>query len=235
MDYLSQARLTKFEVPSYLKPLVDTVISKFNASKISVNDMLNYMLVNDFNNWIHYYTYTFIKPAIQGKNLDVSPCLDDLFYLVLTGYILDFFREDKIDIRSIAKSEILLHERNKYGLSKVNGVKFKQDYFVFEDRAYLYNILTKKEPIKFGDTMPAFARIIVDNIHDGDILLRLDERLALPTEQAISYSSLNFEKYYGPQFHFKDSVLKCPKTITVHIDNETCDKLLMIIKRTMTL
>lgn len=231
LNYLSGARLAKFKIPDYLEPLVDVVVEKFNDSKIPADDMLNYMLVNDINNWVHYYTYTFIEPVSKGKNLDVVPCLNDLFALVLTGYILDLFRETKIDIRLIAENEVLFHKTNQYGLSVVNGVKFCPDYFVFEDRAYLYNILTKTTPIKFGDKMPAFARIIEENVQDGDVLLRLDERLSLPVEQAISYSSLNFEKYYGPQFHFRDSILKQTKTITVHIDNETCDKLLMVVKK----
>lgn len=231
LDFLSNARITKFKIPGYLEPLVDIVVEKFNEAKIPADDMLNYMLAHDINHWIRYYTYTFIAPATRGENADIVPNLNDLFALVLTGYILDLFRETKIDIQAIAKGEVLLHKANQYGLSIVNGVEFFRDYFVFENKAYLYSLLTKTTPIKFGDTMPAFARIIVDNVHDGNILLRLDERLSLPLEQAISYSSLDFEKYYGPQFHFRDSVLKHPKTITVHIDGETNDKLLMVVKK----
>lgn len=231
LEYLSQLRLTQFEIPDYLEPLTNAVVERFNASKISTADMLNYMLNNDSNGWVHYYTYAFIEPATKGRIPEVVPSLNDLYALVLTGYILDLCREIKVDIRAISENEILLHETNQYGLSIVNGVQFSRDYFVFEDKAYLYNILTETTPIKFGDIMPAFARIIVDNVHDGNILLKLDERLSLPTEQAISYSSLNYEKYYGPQFHFNDSVLKRPKTITVHIDNDTNHKLLMVIKK----
>ncbi|WP_346898836.1 hypothetical protein [Clostridium sp. UBA7503] len=79
--------------------------------------------------------------------------------------------------------------------------------------------------------MSGFARIITEQITTGNVLLRLDERLALPVNQAISYSTFNFEKFYGPQFHFKDSVFEKQKTIIVHMDNETCDKLLMVIKQ----
>lgn len=231
LEYLSRLRLTRFEIPSYLEPLVDIVVERFNAAEISTADMLNYMLNNDINNWVFYYTYTFIEPATKGKISEIVPSLSDLFALVLTGYILDLFRETKVDIRTISENEVLLHKTNQYGLSIVNGVQFNRDYFIYDDRAYLYNIFTKTSPIKFGDIMPAFARIIVDNVHDGDILLRLDERLSLPSGQAISYSSLNYEKYYGPQFHFNDSVLKRSKTITVHIDNNTNHKLLMVVKK----
>ena len=72
---------------------------------------------------------------------------------------------------------------------------FHNDYFVFENKAYLYNILTNIIPVSFGDVMPGFARVISEQREVGNILLRLDDRLALPEEQAISYSTLNFEKY----------------------------------------
>ena len=231
LHYLSDKRLVQFELPIYLEPLVDTVIDKFNESGISTVDMLQYMLDNDINGWIRYYAYIFIIPAAQGKNIEAIKDLEELYALVLTGYILDLFRESKRDIRVIVKNEQLLHDTNQYGLSVVNGVDFRRDYFIFEGKAYLYNIMTNTETIKFGDTMPGFARIISDRIVDGDILLRLDERLALPADQAISYSTLNFQKYRGPQFHFNESILENPKTITVHFDEESNDKLLLVVKQ----
>lgn len=122
-------------------------------------------------------------------------------------------------------------KKNQYGLSVVNGVVFHNDYFVFENKAYLYNILTNIIPVSFGDVMSGFARVISEQREVGNILLRLDDRLALPEEQAISYSTLNFEKYRGPQFHFKDTLLKTSKTISVHFNGKTMDKLLMVVKQ----
>lgn len=231
LHYLSGTRVKDFEIPLYLKELVKYVNEKFDESKILANDMLEYMLDNDINNWVHYYDFTFLRPLSINSSSRGIKCDGSLFILILTGYILDCFREKKIDIQQIVNKEKLLHETNQYGLSIVNGVEFKRDYFVFEDKAYLYNILTDKQEIDFGDSMPGFARIITEQITTGNVLLRLDERLALPVSQAISYSTLNFEKFYGPQFHFKDSVFEKQKTIIVHIDNETCDKLLMVIKQ----
>ena len=48
--------------------------------------------------------------------------VEELFALVLTGYILDTFRITRVDIRDIVDNEVLNHERNQYGLSIVNGV-----------------------------------------------------------------------------------------------------------------
>ena len=231
LNYMSASRLKQFEIPAFLDPLVDTVIDLFNQSGISTVDMLQYMMNNDVNNWVHYYAYAFIIPVAQGQKNECVPDLNDLFAYVMTGYILDVLRETRINIEKIAQGEVLLHETNQYGLSIVNGVDFNRDYFVFEDKAYLYGVLTNTTPLQFGDSMPGFARLICDEVSDGSILLRLDERLALPKEQAISYSTLNFEKYHGPQFHFNQTSLKSPKTITVHIDEGTLDKLLMVVKQ----
>lgn len=167
----------------------------------------------------------------KGKKMEVVKSLSDLFAYVLTGYIIDTFRERTVDIARIADNEIIIHDKNRYGLSVVNGVEFRRDYFVYKNKTYLYNILTNTDVIDFGDNMPGFARIITEQVKDGNILMRLDERLSLPHDQAISYSSLNFEKFRGPQFHFKDTVLRSQKTITVHIDDTTEDKLLLVVKQ----
>ncbi|MCM1167038.1 MAG: hypothetical protein NC299_15215 [Lachnospiraceae bacterium] len=113
----------------------------------------------------------------------------------------------------------------------MSGVLFKADSFIFDGKAYLYNRLTNKSRIRFSDTMPGFAKIITEDVDTGDILLRLDERLAVPEEQIISYSGLSFEQFRGPQFNFKDTNLAEQKTIIVRIDPKTCNKLLMVIKK----
>lgn len=231
LHYMAISRIVKFEIPKYLENLIGIVIDKFNESGISTVDMLQYMLDNDINNWIHYYAYTFIIPVAKGEENEAVNDLSELYAFVLTGYILDTFCEKRIDIKNLVEGQVLAHKTNQYDLTVVDGVEFKRDYFVFEGKAYLYSILTNTNTMRFGDTMPAFARIITEQVKDGNILLRLDERLALPINQAISYSTLNFEKYRGPQFHFKDSILKNPKTITIHIDENTADKLLLVVKK----
>ena len=231
LHYMAISRIVKFEIPKYLENLIGIVIDKFNESGISTVDMLQYMLDNDINNWIHYYAYTFIIPVAKGEENEAVNDLSELYAFVLTGYILDTFLEKRIDIKNLIEGQVLSHKTNQYDLTVVDGVEFKRDYFVFEGIAYLYSILTNTNTMQFGDTMPAFARIITEQVKDGNILLRLDERLALPINQAISYSTLNFEKYRGPQFHFKDSILKNPKTITIYIDENTADKLLLVIKK----
>lgn len=231
LHYLSSYRRDAFKVPTHLNDFVNYLSNKFQMSNITPDEMLSFMLENDVNNWVHYYDYTFIRPYNLIKNQEKINCDGTLFMLVLSGFIFDYFKKTSIDIQEIVDNEKLIYETNQYGLSKVNGVEFKRDYFVYDNKAYLYSVLTNTSVIDFTDDMPGFAKIITTQINNGDILLRLDERLAVPVEHAISYSTLNFEKYYGPQFHFQDSNFENRKTAIVHIDTETCAKLLMVIKK----
>jgi len=231
LAYLLSGRLNNFEIPSYLKPLVETVISKFNESDIPTNIMLEYMLENDIETWIRYYTDVFIIPASEGTMTNYIKNTQELFALVLTGYVLDSFRANRIDINEITKNEKLEHETNQYGLSKVENVEFKRDYFIIKEKAYMYNRLTETSVINLTDQVPGFAQVIESDIIDGDILLRLDERLALPKEQAIAYTTSKFDRFYGPSFNFKDSKFKKSKNIIVHMNCDTCDKLLMVVKQ----
>ena len=57
LHYMAITRIVKFEIPKYLENLIGIVIDKFNESGISTVDMLQYMLDNDINNWIHHYAY----------------------------------------------------------------------------------------------------------------------------------------------------------------------------------
>lgn len=231
LDYLTAYRLKDFEIPLFLKDLIEYVNLKFEESNIDPSNMLDFMNCNDEHGWIMYYDTAFLRPPNKNQSNGMVKCDRELFMLVLSGFIFDYFRNGVVDISEIVARENLRYETNQYGLTIVSGVIFNRDYFVFDNKAYLYNLLTNTTVIDFADSMPGFARIITEQINTGDILLRIDERLALPITQAISYSTLNFEKFYGPQFHFADSILKKQKTIIVHIDEESCDKLLMVIKQ----
>ena len=109
LNYLSQARKKQFEIPKYLELLVDKAIDLFNLSGISCVDMLQYMLEHDINNWVHYYAYTFIIPIAQGKSIECVKDLSDLYALVMTGYILDDFGFNRLNIEEIVKGEQLTH------------------------------------------------------------------------------------------------------------------------------
>lgn len=45
--------------------------------------------------------------------------------------------------------EQFAYETNQYGLTPVPGVEFRADSFIFDGKAYLYNLLTNKSKIGF--------------------------------------------------------------------------------------
>lgn len=211
-----------------MKPFAEFLAEQFTSSGISADAMMQYMLDNDSHGWVKYFYCIAINPTLQTGSVKVE---GHLFFLVMTGFVFDNFRANILDLSQIINKEKFIYETNQYNLSIVQDVEFRQDYFIFDEKAYLYSMLTDTSPVVFGDTMPGFARIITDQVHTGNLLLRLDERLALPKEQAISYSSLNFERYRGPQFHFDGCNFLESKTLIVHIDSDTNDKLLMVVKK----
>lgn len=112
LHYLSGARLRHFEIPPYLTNLVKIVSERFEKTNISADEMLEYMLKNDINNWVYYYASVFIIPTVKNGEQECVKDVNELFFLVLAGYILDFFRSKRIDIDRIIKGESLLHKTN---------------------------------------------------------------------------------------------------------------------------
>ena len=230
LQYISKYE-KEFRTPDFLNPLVSKVTKLFSISGISYENILDYMERKNESGEgaaVWYYDCMFIRGIRKEEQVQFDT---EKISLIIAGYILDIFQQDRLDIKEIIKGEQFVYNTNQYGLTLVPGVVFKSDSYIFDGKAYVYNILTRKGEMEFGDGMPGFARIITEDVSGGDILLRLDERLAVPETQMITYSTTNFEKFRGPQFHFSDPNLKEVKTIIVHIIPETANKLLMVVKK----
>ena len=80
--------------------------------------------------------------------------------------------------------------------------------------------------------MPAIFKILSEEapIETADFYLRLDERLAVPEDNIIE-GNLNFDRFRGINFSFDKTNLQDKKTIIVHWNPETYDKLLIVIKK----
>lgn len=59
----------------------------------------------------------------------------------------------------------------------------------------------------------------------------MDERLSLPETEYHDYSGFVHAKFYGPNLNLTNINFQNNKEIIVHMDPETSDKLLMVIKR----
>lgn len=241
VEYVATNRFTEtFEFVSFIQ---DHIKNEIITKNISPENLLMYMIHNDSNGWCMHFILTRFKKKNNisfeqynasyfskdiVKNIDI-----DYNYLSLLTicFTIDHCLSRVIDVEYMIENEKIIYEHNSYNLTKINGAIFLNDGLIFDDKYYLYNILTNTTPLVFLDNMPSFARLINDNVNSGDILYRLDERLSFPKDEIISYSSLNFEKFHGPDFNFNNINLKDKKTIIVHIDDKTMDKLLMVIKK----
>lgn len=242
LEYIARFRNGKTDL--FMIPLQEYIKSKFEESDIDVDNLFKYMIDYDSNGWVWGFAVTLFKRKDTVSELyyvraitnekKISPYIEwdsNLYSGLILGFVMDFFSDRTINIKNMIRDECFYYQTNQYGLSKINGAVFNRDGLIFDNKSYLYNILTNTSVIEFTDKLPGFARIINDQITNGDILYRIDERLAIPEEQAITFSTTNFEKFYGPQFHFKETLLKENKNIIVHIDTKTMSKLLMVIKQ----
>lgn len=160
MNYLSQPRKKQFEIPKYLELLVDKAIDLFNLSGISCVDMLQYMLEHDINNWVHYYAYTFIIPIAQGKSSECVKDLSDLYALVMTGYILDDFGFNRLNIEEIVKGEQLTHKKNPIALINKN---INLDQLLAINNAMKYPLAYIQGPPGTGKTNTIINTIVKKN------------------------------------------------------------------------
>lgn len=237
LEFLWGYRSNNFAPQPFIVPLLNYVDSVFSRNNISMDSMLNYMLsifeASGKKGMIYHYYMTVTNPLqADYTNPKEIACDRSVFMHIVAGFIFDYFKSP-VDIKEIVDNEQFIYPQNSYGLSAVdlNQIEFKKDFFIFDGKAYMYNQFTNKRTIGNFDDMPGFAKIITEQIKDGDLLLRLDERLAFPIDQALILSKMCFVKFRGPQFHFQESKFTDLKTIIVHISPETSNKLLMVIKK----
>ena len=142
LDYFRSFRSEDniFKIPPFLQSLVERVGKMLQEKQISGDDVLNYMEQNDDYGWVRYYDMVFIhRPGvIETRQVDA-----EFLFLIVTGFALDEFENQRIDINEMLDDENFIYETNQYGLTPVNGVEFKVDSFIFDGKAYLYNIFER--------------------------------------------------------------------------------------------
>ena len=166
--------------------------------------------------------------------MDISEYVDideDMLICSLVCYVLDNNRLNILDFNEICKIEEFTYETTDYKLTKVNEIKFLSSGYIYDNKYYLYSIFINREKLEYFDEKPAVFRIIEEEISSPDIYMRLDERLAVPSEDRLLLDTLNSEKFRGIQFQFSKTNLDRGENIIVHGNIESYDKLLMIIKK----
>lgn len=158
---------------------------------------------------------------------------ENILSCAVVSFVLDTNKYNDWDFESIVSNERFTYSINDYKLTKVSGIDFRQNGFIYDDKYYLYNIFIDRKTIENYNKMLAIFRLINDNVDlsKADLYLRLDERLAFPLEEVTISQSFCFEKFRGFSFQYADTKLEKIKNIIVHYDPNTFNNLLMVIKK----
>lgn len=234
-----------YEAEPFLLPFGLKIKEEIQNQSVDVDMLMKYMISNDKSHCALFSAQRCFKPkpemsefeylSLICKNQVITPYTEvvdlDALSLITECFIFDNLYTSTFDISKVVEEELFAYPTNQYGLTKINGAIFKKDGLLYDGKGYYYNYFTNKSLISTFDTMPGFATIIQSCSGTFDILYRLDERLSMPESDYKDYTGVAFGKFYGPQFHFNYKELSNPKTIIVHMDNNSQNKLLMVIKQ----
>ncbi|MDR7239151.1 hypothetical protein [Neobacillus drentensis] len=235
-------------IPFYLRKICEETDRILMQSEATIEEILLY-LANSTKDMSYFYvcntlllTNTGIKLneidsmniLTSEKRLPQEVVIDrDKILVAIVGFTLDTNRFMNWDFRTICPRECFQYEITDYKLTKVSGVEFCPQGFIYDNKYYLYNIFINRNKLNNFDRMPAVFKVLSDNIrlNEADFYLRLDERLSIPLSEADVTDRVLAEKFRGIQFNLNNTRLDKIKNIIVHGDIETFDKLLMVIKK----
>lgn len=237
----------KSHVDPFMVPFAHAIEDHLLKGTVDIDDLLMYMLEQPNSSWVLYAATTKFTPKDGMDSLEFMSTIMrekrltpytgkvdmDVFTLIVASFIIDSICTHRLDISEIINGEVFAYATNQYKLTKVNGAIFKKDGLIFDHKGYYYNVFTNKQLLSSMDSIPGFIKIIQEETTNFDFLYRLDERLSMPEEEYFDYTGVPFGKFYGPQFRFECGALCNPKTIIVHMDDITQDKLLMVVKKSV--
>lgn len=233
------------QIDKFMIPFRERIKKELLANNVNYNELLIYMLHNDKSGYTQFLASTKLKRkadisysnflSIIMDKKTIAPYVEeinvDVLLLIIISFVFDNLQPSQMDITDLVNDEVFIYPTNQYCLTNVTGATFKKDGLLFDGKGYYYNFYTNKTIIHPLDTTVGFAKIIQEDAGPCDILYRLDERLAVPEDEFEDYTGVTFAKFHGPQFKFDGSTLTSPKTLIVHIDENSQSKLLMVVKK----
>lgn len=232
-------------IDPFMIPFRDFIKEQICEKQIDLDALLKYMIETDQSHSSVFLAATLFKRKSElseneffnaiAKYKIITPFTEmvdlDVLALIVVSFVCDNLYDGKLDIREIVDKEDFIYPINQYGLTKVNGATFKRDGLIFDGKGYFYNVFTNKTLLDQYDKMAGFAKIIHNDTGNCDILYRIDERLSVPENEYHDYTGVGYARYRGPQFDFRKCNLDGEKTIIVHYNEKTLEKLLMVIKQ----
>lgn len=234
-------------IPFFMQALVDKAVEIYNeCDNIDFEELLQYCYNGD--NWYIGFRLLHTKPEYQELNsklhgtllwsiFDNNMRITDFFDIetkyAVYSLILCLIHDKATTIKNL--NEILCREKlktpyNKYGLTKVQDIKFLRQGFQIDDLYYQYNLFLDTTIGSPLDTMPYTFRIITDEIENKDIFMRCDNNLSVPFNKKYSTATVDAQKYYGITVDFANIEAIINKEIIVHIHPELLHKIVIIIK-----
>lgn len=235
------------KIPFFMQSLVDKVVTIYNdCDEIDYEALLQYCYNSD--NWYIGFRLLHVKSeykelnsklngtllwSILSNNMRITDHFDIEPKYAIYSLILCLIHEKATIIRDL--NEILSHEKlktphNKYGLTKVQNIKFLRQGFQIDDLYYQYNLFLDTTIGFPSDIMPYTFRIITDEIKNKNIYMRCDDNLSVPFSEMYSTATDDSQKFYGITVDFANIDAIIHKEIIVHIHPELLHKILIVIK-----
>lgn len=177
------------------------------------------------------YTYSIDKdqPEQPLKNqFDYNP--EALFSLLVM--LLSNYRLVPIDcLNDITRHEKLLKEHDKYGLIDVTNANFTREGFSLNGQYYLYNIFFDTSIGETSYHIPKIIELMQKAPSGCQIWMRCDAALSVPDSEKIQIATTDMQKWRGTSLDFSciEKVIKSPKEIIIHADDNMENKLLLSV------
>ncbi len=137
----------------------------------------------------------------------------------------------KFDILRILELENLVENKDRYGLTEVNGCDCNEDGIIYKGKHFLYNPFFSNDMDQQGDDKPIISKIIFEQIHDCRIAFRLDYTLSVPID-LYKPKILTFELFRGRSVNLsKINSEVFTKEIEVIWSPTSENKLLIVIRK----
>ncbi|MBT2682784.1 hypothetical protein [Bacillus sp. ISL-37] len=235
-------------IPYYLEKICGQTENILAAIEVTTEEILLYLAQSE-KDMSYFYVCNNLLLTNSGLKINESVAYDILTFetrlpheviidkqkiiCAIVAFTLDTNRFNQWDFRQINSKEKFIYEITDYKLTKVKGIHFYPEGFMYDNKYYLYNIFINRKKINNFDRMPGVFKVLSDSLplNEADFYLRLDERLSVPFSKADITDRVVAERFRGIQFNFNNTRLDNIKSIIVHGDLETFDKLLMVIKK----
>lgn len=234
-------------IPFFMQSLVQKAVGIYHScDQIDLEELLQFCF-NDDQSWYTGYRLLKAKPdkkAFVDSHPEIilfgagdAKCISDYYdispQIVIYGLILKLIQDKYIVIPStgiITKHECLREPYNKYGLTKIANAMFLREGFVLENYYYIYNIFLDTSIGNPSAKMPITLELI-DEIKNKEFYMRCDNNLSVPFDKMFSTATVDFQVFHGITLDFCSIEAILSKEIIVHIDPESYNKILVVVKR----